>query len=130
MKRSGSKGQSLVETALVLAAFLTLLVGMGFAGQSLFIQQTLTARVHEAARWGALHDYDAQAIRNIVLYGKADTQADSPGFGGLSANDILVSKPGCPGPDCRILVTVPSHGIRGVEPARSAESTDAAASTP
>ena len=124
------RGQSLVETALVLVAFLTLLLGMGFAGQSLFIKQTLTQRTEEAARWGAVNRYDVNAIRSLVLYGTTNSEGNSDGFDGLTASDVVVSNPDCPGPDCRITVAIPRHGIRSVEPAASAQFTGAAVSTP
>lgn len=124
------RGQSLVETALVLLAFLTLLLGMGFVGQSLFIKQTLTQRAQEAARWGALNRYDVNAIRSLVLYGATNAGANSDGFDGLAASDVVVSNPGCPGPACRITVAIPGHGIRSVEPSPSAPVIDGAVSTP
>lgn len=98
------RGQSLVETALILAAFMGLLLGMTGVGESLFIRQTLADRAREAARWGALHPYNPAKIRAMVRFG---TIVDS---------DIQVSNPGCPGPDCRISVALPAHGIRCVEP--------------
>ena len=53
MKRSRCKGQSLVETSLIVVAFLSLLLGMVGIGQALFVRQTFSERVHAAARWGA-----------------------------------------------------------------------------
>lgn len=97
-------GQSLVETALILAAFMGLLLGMTGVGQSLFIRQTLADRARQAARWGALNPYDPAKIRELVR------------FANISDSDIEVSNPGCPGPDCRISVAIPADGIRVVEP--------------
>jgi hypothetical protein len=109
-------GQSLVETALVLAAFMGLLLGMIGVGQLLFVRQTLADRTRIAARWGALNHYDPAAIRRVVLFG---TSAPAPGqtpFFGLAASAVEVSNPGCPGPECRVSVAIPEHGIRSVEP--------------
>jgi TadE-like protein len=99
------KGQSLVETALILAAFMGLLLGMTGVGEMIFVRQTLADRASQAARWGALNPYDTAKIRAMVQ------------FGTVAPSDIEVSNPGCPGPDCRILVAIPSQGIRCVEPA-------------
>jgi hypothetical protein len=96
-------GQSLVETALILAAFMGLLLGMTGVGQLIFVRQTLADRASQAARWGALNPYDPAAIRDMVR------------FGNIAPSDIEVSNPGCPGIDCRIVVAIPSHGIRCVE---------------
>lgn len=113
MKQSG---QSLIESAFVLAAFMGLIIGIGGVGESLFVRQTLADRTRVAARWGALHSYDPAAIQRVVLFG---TDAPAPGdasFLGLTPAAVRVSNPGCPGSACRIRVVLPSYGIRSVEP--------------
>jgi TadE-like protein len=100
----GQAGQSMVETALILTAFVGLLLGMTGVGQLIFVRQTLADRAGQAARWGALNPYDPSAIRNMVR------------FGNIAASDIQVSNPGCPGAGCRIVVAIPTQGIRSVEP--------------
>jgi TadE-like protein len=97
-------GQSLVETALILAAFMGLLLGMTGVGEMLFVRQTLADRARQAARWGALNPYDADKIREMVR------------FGTVGSSDVEVSNPGCPGVQCRIRIAIPTHGIRVVEP--------------
>ena len=100
-------GQSLIESSLVLGAFMLLLVGMIALGQSLFIRATLADRARSAARWGALGTYDPAAIRRVALYGtEKPAPADTP-FLGMQPTEIDVANPGCPGPQC---------GIRAVEP--------------
>lgn len=110
IRRPKQAGQSLVETALILAAFMGLLLGMTGVGELVFVRQTLADRACQAARWGALNPYDAAKIRDIVQ------------FGTVSASDIQVSNPGCPGPQCRILVAIPTQGIRCVEPITAPDS--------
>ncbi len=119
MKRCRSRGQSLVETTLILAGFMGLMLGMAGIGQMLFLRQTLAERVEKAARWGAIHAYDAAAVRNVVLY---ETESPSPGvapFARLSPSEVVVESPGCPGTDCRVVVAIPSHGIQSTEPVGS-----------
>jgi len=116
MKRRGERGQSLVESALVLAAFLGLVLGIVDVGQLLFERQTLAERVHQASRWGAIHRYDPQAIRNVVLYGTAQPSEGAAPVFGLSGSSVQVADPGCPGPDCRVTVSIPGRGVRSVEP--------------
>ena len=118
MKRRGqtSSGQSLVESALILTAFMGLLLGMAGVGESLFVRQTLGDRARTAARWGALNTYDPAAIRRMVLFGTAEPAPGQSPFFGLSASAIEVSNPGCPGPACRISVEIPEQGIRIVAP--------------
>jgi hypothetical protein len=116
MTPRGSRGQSLVESALVLAAFLGMLLGIVNLGEALYSRQTLAERAHDAARWGALHPYDPAAIRNVVLYGSPKPERDSTAVLGLAVDAVKVTNPGCPGVDCRVVVAVSSHGIRSVEP--------------
>jgi Flp pilus assembly protein TadG len=132
MKRSRSrKGQSLVETSLILAAFMGLLLGMVGIGQSLFVRQTFSERVHQAARWGAVNAYQPEAIRNLVLYGTTAPDAGTLPFMGLAASDVVVAAPDCPGTQCRITVAIPRQGIQSTEPAESgAAATDGVPSKP
>jgi len=116
MNSRSRKGQSLVESSLILAAFLGLLLGIASVGQMLFARQTLAARVHEAARWGAMNTYNAGAIRDVVRFGTDTPSPGSTPLLGLAANDVIVENPGCPGPDCRVSVFIPSNGIRSTEP--------------
>jgi hypothetical protein len=106
----------LVESALILTAFVGLLLGMASVGQLLFVRQTLADRAHMAARWGALNTYDPAAIRRLVLFGTADPARHEAAFFGLIPTAVEVSNPGCPGPACRVSVAIPEHGIRSVEP--------------
>jgi hypothetical protein len=111
-----SKGQSLIESALILTAFMGLLVGMAGVGQMLFERQTLADRTRMAARWGALNSYDPAAIRRVVLYGTAEPAPGDNPFFGLTPASVDVSNPGCPGSACRVRVAIPEHGITSVEP--------------
>jgi Flp pilus assembly protein TadG len=121
MNRSRRKGQSLVETSLILGAFLGLLLGMVTIGQTLFVRQTFAERVREAARWGAVNTYDPAAIRNLVQYGTVNPDRGATPFMGLTAPEVVVAAPGCPGPQCRVSVAIPAQGIRCTEPAESSD---------
>ena len=127
MNENPRKGQSLVETTLVLAAFMGLLLGMVGVGQMLFVQQTLADRARQAARWGAVNAYNPDAIRNVVLFGTAEPDPDAAAIAGLSASAIEVANPGCPGPQCRVRVAIPGHGVRSVEPVGHVPTGDAPA---
>jgi Flp pilus assembly protein TadG len=128
MKR---RGQALIETSLILAAFMGLLLGIVGIGQSLFVRQTFAELVHQAARWGALNAYQPEAIRNLVLYGTTVPDAGALPFMGLAASDVLVAAPDCPGTKCRITVAIPRQGIQSTEPAESgADAMDGVPSKP
>ena len=116
MKRRGGRGQSLVESALALAVFLGMVLGIVDVAQTLFERQMLAERVQEAARWGAMHPYDARAIRNVVLYGSPQPGGRVAAVFGLESDEVQVANPGCPGRDCRISVAVVGRGVRCVDP--------------
>jgi len=115
-RRANSKGQSLVEAALTLTAFMGFVLGIANVGQVLFTRQALAQRVQDAARWGAMHPYDPSAIRNLVLYEATKPEPGEQPFVGLSDGSVEVTNPGCPGADCRVSVTVSGQGVRSVEP--------------
>jgi Flp pilus assembly protein TadG len=121
MNRSRRKGQSLVETSLILGAFLGLLLGMVTIGQTLFVRQIFAERVHEAARWGAVNTYDPAAIRKLVQYGTVNPDHGATPFMGLTASEVVITAPGCPGPQCRVSVAIPTQGIQSTEPAESSD---------
>jgi TadE-like protein len=116
MRRRHSRGQSLVETTLILAAFMGLILGMVGVGQMLFVRQALAERAQDAARWGAVNTYDAPGIRNLILYGTATPPEGATSFAGLAPSEVVVGNPGCPGVDCRVSVAIPGHGIQSTEP--------------
>ena len=109
-------GQSLVETALILAAFLGLLFGVVDVGEKLVLRETLTDRVRAAVRWGALNSNQEASIRNMVLYGTGSPQAGDSRFFGLQPEDVVVRESECPGSACRLSVAVASHGIEMSSP--------------
>lgn len=74
--RAREKGATLVESALVLLAFLTLLIGGCDLGRLLYQQHVLADRVSEAARYGALHPEDEDGIRRVVLQSGFDIRAE------------------------------------------------------
>jgi hypothetical protein len=51
----GSRGQALVETALVLPLLLLLIVGLFDAGRAIWLSNTLATAVREGTRYGVVH---------------------------------------------------------------------------
>ncbi len=95
LERLRRRGQSLVESALVTIVFLTLLIGILDVGQVLFVHQTLVERARNALRWGAVRPFDAEAIRNMVLYNRStvgEEQGASPGIFNLTPEMVVVTR--------------------------------------
>jgi len=91
----GSRGQSLVEAAVVLMVFFALLLGVIDCGQVLIAHQSLVERVRGAVRWGVVHPWDdsgPDAITNLILYDQTGEPRESTaGFLGLKRANVLVS---------------------------------------
>src|SRR4051794_29765904 len=86
------RGQSLVESTLVLLVFLSMLLGVFDCGQVLFAHQALVERVRTAARWGMIHpDRGTEAVTNLVLYNQPDEpRAAREGYLGLKPENVRV----------------------------------------
>jgi hypothetical protein len=71
MRRASQRGSTAVEGALVLTVFLVTFIGIIDIGSLLFRMQGLTERARAGARWGVVNTYDADSIKNVVVYGNA-----------------------------------------------------------
>jgi len=92
-RHRNSRGQSLVEAALVLLVFLGLLLGVIDCGQVLVAQQSLTERVRGAVRWGVVHPWDGpDPIVNLLLYTQTtETRSSTAGYLGLKPANVVVT---------------------------------------
>lgn len=95
-RRRRSRGDVLVETALIFVVFAGMLIGTFDFGQFLFIHQALVERARYAARWGAVNDpTDTTSIQNMVLYNQSTTPAGgTPTYFNLTASNVSVTNPG------------------------------------
>jgi Flp pilus assembly protein TadG len=66
--RNKRSGQALIESGLIMMIFLPLSIGIMDFGQFLYFHQSLTERTRAAARYGAVHAFDATAIANVAIY--------------------------------------------------------------
>ena len=115
--KSNERGQGLLEATLVTLSFFIILVGIIDVGQVLFVHQSIVERVRGAIRYGVVHDYDATAIRNKVLYDQATlpdgSDPDDPpaGFLGLTAANVAVSREDATFNEDRLIVTVSDYSF-------------------
>ncbi len=119
-KRKRCRGQSLLESVLVTLVFLTLLIGILDVGQVLFVHQTLVERTRAALRWGAVRPFDADAIRNMVLYSQPTVPGneDPPpaGLFGLTADNVTVERRDAGTNADRIVITLTRYPFRFFTP--------------
>jgi hypothetical protein len=86
------RGQTLVESTLVLLVFLAMLLGVMDCAQVLFAHQSLVDRVNTAVRWGVTHPWQGpEAVTNLVLYNHVDEPREAqPGYLGLKPENVVV----------------------------------------
>lgn len=110
--RRSERGQTLIEGALALMVFFSLLFAVIDCGLVLVRHQSLVERVRSAVRWGVVRPWDGtgEQIANLILYGQpvespAATSGEAGGYLGLTRENVLVRyQPASPGrPDDEML---------------------------
>ena len=97
----------MLEGALTLTAALFMIIGVFDFGQFLHLHQTLTERVRGAASKGAIANYDASSIQNLIAYGTATPASPgSAGYFGLQPSNISVVFSGAGTNATRLNVTI------------------------
>jgi len=86
--RRGQRGQSLVETALVLPILLIILMGIFDFGRAIFAYNAVSNSAREAARLAIVN----QNVAGVVDEGKRSAIGLDP-----DAVDVTFTLPGCPG---------------------------------
>jgi len=80
------RGQAIFESALPLITVIVLIIGVIDCAQFLYVQHALQERVRAAVRWGAVREFDEEAVRSMVLYQQPAPGAEKPGLGLKPAN--------------------------------------------
>ena len=106
----------MVESALVLLVFMTVLVGTFDISQLLFVQQSITEKVRVAARYGAVNPYNQAAIENMVLYSQSTVPATGDPAFNLTRSMVTVVRSDAGTPDDRISVTVSNYHFEFITP--------------
>jgi hypothetical protein len=102
------RGQTLVEGALALLVFFTLLFGVIDCGLILVRHQSLVERVRSAVRWGVVRPWDGtgEQIANLILYDQPDEpRSATGGYQGLTRANVQVryQPPSAARPDDEVL---------------------------
>ena len=122
MRRRSERGQTLVEGALALLVFFSLLFAVVDCGLVLVSHQTLVERVRSAVRWGVVRPWDGtgEQVANLILYDQPnEPNAAGPGYLGLTRENVQVRyQPSSTGhPDDEILsVAIVNYHYRFLSP--------------
>ena len=114
-KKHSERGQSLVETSLVLLLFLMMLIGIIDFGQVLYFHESLVERARAAARYGAIHPTDTTGIQNMAVYNSA-TAGSSPILSGMDTSMVDVQNPDINTSSARVVVTITNYPISFISP--------------
>src|SRR5713101_6240700 len=101
--RQNQRGQSLLESALVMLVLVPLLMGIIDVGQFLYFHQALSERAGAAARWGAVHPFDVAQIANVAIY-------NAPAGRAHGASAVLPYLNTTPGADGYVSATLSDAG--------------------
>ncbi len=100
MTNRPQRGQSIIESTLVLVVFLSLLFAVIDCGLVLVAHQSLVERTRAAVRWGVVHPWDGtgEQIANWILYDQpAEPASSRQGYLGLTrANVQVIHQPPVP----------------------------------
>lgn len=109
--KAGRRGQALIESALVLIAYFSMLIFILDMGRLLVTQQFLSDRARSGARWAALNTWDPTAVANMVCYNTATApEGSSTGLFGLTPSMVAASRSGTSGNwDYRVIVTIQNY---------------------
>src|SRR6476660_3743914 len=122
MRRRSERGQTLVEGALALLVFFSLLFAVVDCGLVLVSHQTLVERVRSAVRWGVVRPWDGtgEQVANLILYDQPnEPPAARSGYLGLTRENVQVRyQPSSTGhPDDEILsVAIVNYHYRFLSP--------------
>ncbi|HUS05672.1 MAG TPA: TadE family protein [Bryobacteraceae bacterium] len=86
-----TRGQAMLESALILLVFMATLIGIMDFGQVLWVHQSLSEQVRKGIRWGIVNPWDGTGdqIANMVLYSQSTT--GSTGFLGMTRANVQVT---------------------------------------
>ncbi len=93
-KQHRQRGSAILESALILLAFLTTLLGVIDFGQILFFHLMLADRVRAGARFAIVSSYDPVSIANMVVYNSvtAPSVSNTTGLFGLTTSMVNVTR--------------------------------------
>jgi hypothetical protein len=92
-KAAGQRGQSLVESTLILLVFFLFLFAVIDCGQVMLAHESLVERARTAVRWASVHPWDGtgEQTANMLLFNQPDEPlAGREGYLGLTRANVQV----------------------------------------
>jgi Flp pilus assembly protein TadG len=112
-----SRGDAIVESALVALILANALIGIFDVGNVVFIRQTFASRTRSAARYGAITNATETAVKNMILYGSPSApEGASTGPFGLTAGMISVARSDLGTSEQRLVVRISGYPYRFFTP--------------
>lgn len=114
--RKRQRGAALVEGALVLLPFMTLILGIVSLGLNFFLVDALQDRAAMAARYAALNPSDSAGTKNMMLYGVpelGDEQISTPppSYLNMTEGNVSVTRYDVGLPSDRMVVTIQGYRL-------------------
>ena len=113
---NGRRGSTLVESSVIMLLFLVILGAVLDAAQILFLHQLLNQRVRAGARYAAVHADDASGIQNVVAYNSTASDHKGPGFFGLTAAMVQVTRYSAGTAADRVEIRIAGYPMRFLSP--------------
>ena len=91
MRRPQERGQTLVESALVLLSLLAMILFVLDMGRVMLLGQYVTERARITARSATVNNWTEREVQNFLVFGKTqmpDDSASKPGFMGLLTSQV------------------------------------------
>ena len=91
MRRAQERGQTLVESALVLLSLLVMILFVLDMGRVMLLGQYVTERARITARSATVNNWSQSQVQNFLVYGKTqapDDNSTKPGFMGLLPSQV------------------------------------------
>ncbi len=116
-RKKNQRGQTLVESALVILVLIATLLGIVDFGQVLFFHQTLAERARAGVRWAAVASpLNTDQVKNYVVYNNS-AGTGTPVLSALTTDMVGVLQSGTQGCDeARITVTIANYPFQFFSP--------------
>jgi hypothetical protein len=93
--KKSERGAAVAEFAVASLFFFTVLIGIIEFGRLLYTHNALTDAARRGARFATLHSQNAACVRNVVIYGEKNVDADCeptgpPLINGLTAQGVTI----------------------------------------